>query len=357
MDFILFALLKLLLADKRSFKAIAKGILHLGTADLAAIFLAAVVLIPAFESYPLITRSEGLPVEQLSKTSLPPVYLLNAIFPFLGTTRLYPSRLSRIFFNSGIGLIGMIFALYYFLFCNKKKLKWVILILFLLALALSFGIRTPGYSWAFKNSSLFQLIRVPAFDYRALFIFFLCLAAGLGVKAFEENADGGRKRLLLLVIAVPLIGVLLASLGRVGDHIGIINRLGDNLFWFLPLFLLGGLLALKLDFKIILPILLLLTMIDVSHWVRVNFRTMARPAYEDEWDGIKRNERERITKVDEKSVLLRRADYPEIKSNYSMILKKFSDSGYDSTGLKVFHSIIDSPATGLWTENFRVLPL
>lgn len=105
--------------------------------------------------------------------------------------------------------------------------------------------------------------------------------------------------------------------------------------------------------------LIVFCIIDVSHWAKINFFTVASPVENGVWVNIKNAESKRNFKVDNNATFTRRAgSYPiSLQDNFAAFFKYFTDTGYEPLILRYYDEIINSPARGIVTEDFRILPV
>ena len=334
------------------------GILLLIGMFVVATLLSSILLIPAFESFPFLTRAEGMdtPPEIVIKRSLSPYNLINVVFPYLGTKNLALYRLNRTFRNCSIGLIGLWFSCYYLLF-KGGRIKIILGCLLIVNIVLSFGFNTPIYNWVYRYFFPFKIASQPAADFRGAFIFFLCLIAGLGADRFFKNVVS--EKLKLGISCMVLLSICFPLLFYIGTifKLAIIQLIIANYFWFISFVLFIVLVNIKIPAKYLYGLLLILCIIDVSHWVKTNFRTIGRLSRPGEWVNLKNAEREREKSVIHYKGFGRRQEFPAFEGAWSMFWKYFSDSGYDSTKLMNFFTIMHSPAKGVLNEAAKINPV
>lgn len=237
-------------------------------------------------------------------------------------------------------------------------MKWIILGIFILAVVLSLGMNTPVYLFLFNHIHLIKFISVPAFDYRAIFLFFLCFAAGLGADRFLVDVDNNRKKIVYICLITPIF--ILPAIFIIGEinKVNILDLLVKNYQWFIFIAIFLILVSIKLPKKVFLLAIVLLCILDAAYWTGINFGTIAHPAHGGHWDRIKKKETLRRQGIYNPKSFQRRKQYPARQDAVKSIFwKYFSDSGYDSTHLKHFSDIMSSSARNILTEDFRILPI
>jgi len=355
---ILFTGIKLFIIQRNlKFKFKSGILIYLILLFIIASFLSAVVLIPALANYPLINRAEGLNVDYVSRNSLNPFFFLSSVFPFLGPFLGPGYRLNIIYRNCGIGLVGILFAAYYFIF-TTTGFKWLILSLFLLALVFAFGMNTPVYPVLFRHLYIFRITSYPEFDYRAIFLFFLSLAGGLGAGHFLASLKTERTKVLVSSLTVLVIGSLLFFYSWIHFKFDIKNLLAQNYFWLINFSLFIVLVAIKLPRILLYGGLIALCIFDASYWTKTNFETVAVATHGSRWSKKIKKEEARLKEVDIVKTYKRKNQFPSRQgSTKSMFWKYFSDSGHNSTRLKSFQRIMHSSARGILSEDFRIMPI
>lgn len=320
--------------------------------------LSAVLLFPAGESSAFITRTLELDTspEIVGERSLSGYNFLSLPFPYLGLKRLSPYRLDRTLRNCSVGLAGLCFSVYYLLF-NRRRRKWIVALLLLLNGVFSLGFNTPVYGPAYRWLLPFRLVSHPAFPFRAGLIFFLCLAAGLGADSLLRGPVSEKRKFLLSCLVVLGLSLPLLFLAGKVFKFAAAFLLARNPFWWASWALLVLIMAVKIPGKYFPAAMVILCLVDVSHWAGVNFETVARPAREGEWSGLKEAERKRSREVVHRENLGRKAEFPDFAGAWSMFHKYFSDSGYDGTQLESFRRLIRSPARTLLSRDFRLRPI
>jgi hypothetical protein len=355
---ILFTCIKLFIIQQNLKFKLKSGILiYMILIFIIAGFISAVVLVPALVNYPLINRAEGLNMDYVSRNSLNPFFFLSSVFPFLGPALGPGHRLNLIYRNCGIGLVGILFAVYYFIF-TTTRFKWLILSLFLLALIFAFGMNTPIYSLLFRHLYIFRITSYPEFDYRAIFLFFLCMAGGLGAGHFLSSPKSERTKVLVSSLIVVVIGFLLFFYSWLHFKFDIKNLLAQNYFWLINFSMFIVLVAIKLPKKILYGGLIALCIFDTSCWTKSNFETVAVATDGSKWSKKKIKEKARLKEVDIVKTYKRKNQFPSRqRSTKAMFWKYFSDGGHNSTRLKSFQQIMSSSARGILSEDFRIMPI
>lgn len=325
----------------------------------AGVALAGILLLPALQSYPHVTRPDrsdesrlSLPRDVVLKKSLPPAQTLSLLFPFLGSTDLSSYRLWPEFRNCSIGLVGLGFGAFY-LIRSRGRTKAILALLLALSLALSWGFHTPLYSLVSARLPVLRLVSHPAMDFRAIFLFLLCLSAGLGLDRFRRGAEGPKAAAWTLAAAGALWAAGMASAG--GRLVSCALGGGE---WWASVLALAGLEALKRRLRTLAaPALIVLAIVDGSVWANHNFATVAARAGKGEWKRLRDKERARNRSVITAAPGARAAEYPRPMRSGSMFWKYFSDSGTDSTRLKDFQRLMGTPVRSLLHRDIRLAPV
>ncbi len=322
---------------------------------------AAILLIPGSELAGLSTRSGGVSLEAVKIDALPFCHLGSMWYPFLALKEFPSAPLDIALRNCSIGILGLFFAIYYLLF-NNSRLKWSFLILAMVSLAMAFGDNLPTYKLIIKVVPLIKHFRHPAVDYRAIFLFLLCLMAGLGVGEMQKRSGNFFKKSLIAYSVFLSTAALMYLHIRFVYNIDIAAMIAKNYqFLIVSILLLSIVAALASNVsKKWFPVMLIVfCMVDVSHWAKVNFFTVADPVENRVWDNIKAAESNRNFKVDNNtSFTRRRGSYPiSLRDNFGAVLKYFTDTGYEPLILRYYDEFIRSRASGIVAEDFRVLPV
>jgi hypothetical protein len=327
----------------------------------AGLGLAAILLLPAGESYPHIVRPDrsdefrlALPRETVLKKSLSPGQTLSLAFPFLGSTNLSPYHLWPEFRNCSIGLVGLFFAAYSLL-RRRDRTRTALAFLAGLFLALSWGFNTPLYSFLYPRFIALQMVSHPAMDFRAIFLFLLCLLAGRGLDHYDHAQGNWRTGIWTLASAGFAWGAW-----RIfsGDRLPVPAEAatGEPAWWAIVGVLAALTAGRQLLRGLLLPALLALAVIDGSYWANHNFSTVAAPAGKGEWKRIAKKEQARNRSVIATELTPREQEYPRPRQSRAMFWKYFSDSGTDSARLKDFQDLMDTPARSILHRNFRLHP-
>jgi len=357
----LFGILKIFFIDGNNYAAGIRKLVYLIGMYLGSLLLAAVLLLPAIESYGLITRSSKIDqtiwIDVVAGKSLSAYNLLSLPFSFLGLYSLSDYGLWVEFRNCGIGLVGFFLALYFFVF-TSGRLKWSLLFLLVTALVLSLGFTTPIYPILYRYLLPVRLVSHPAMDFRAIFLFFLCLSAGLGMEGFLKRRRWMDMRFNLLILTAIFIGGIVMAFSFRGMEHSFGKAFSDNYPWFITIVILIGLTAIKKKYSVFLAwSLAALALVDTAWWVNVNFSTVAEPVSPSHWVKRKGKESARTRDIRAVKNFKRKKEYPSQKGVKSMFWKNFSDSGHDGTRLEYFQDIISSPSGAILSEDFRIQPL
>ena len=205
------------LAAGERFPTIWRRLGLLGLTFIIFLGLSMVQFLPFLELYMLSDRSGGMTLEEALRWSLAPGDLLYFLMPDLYGSRInadqyweFQNYLKTIY----VGPVCLFLAAVYFFRQGRKCLPLGAAMG--LVLILSLGRYTPLYSFLFKHFPLFSTLRYPV-KFLFLFVFFLCLAAGLGLdivrKRFSEKTRPNKKCQGFLVGAALLFAGLLL-LGR-----------------------------------------------------------------------------------------------------------------------------------------------
>jgi hypothetical protein len=357
----LFGLLKIFFIDETSAADSRRKLIYLIGLFAVALLLSAVVLIPAVESFGFLTRTSEVGRADWAEVVLGKSFsahnLLSLPFPFLGLYSLSGHGLWIEFRNCGIGLVGFFLALYFLVF-TAGRLKWSLLFLSVAALILSLGFTTPIYAIFYRYLLPVRLVSHPAMDFRAIFLFFLCLSSGLGLEGFLKRRRRMDMRFNLLLLATIIIGGIMMAFSFRGMEYSFGKAFSDNYPWFITIAILIGLTAIKKQYSILLAwSLVALALVDTAWWVNVNFSTVAKPVSPSHWVKRKGKESARTRDVRAANDFGRKREYPSQKGVKSMFWKTFSDSGHDGTRLRYFQDIISSPSGAILSEDFRIQPI
>lgn len=335
-----------------------RALIFLAGAFIVTLFLSSILLLPALESASYITRTKSLDItpEIVLKRSLSPFNFLTLPFPFLGLKNLASYNMDKTVRNSSIGIIGLCLAIYFILF-NRTRIKWILTALLIGNIILSLGFNTPIYELAYNTRFPINILSHPAFAFRAGFLFFLALSAGMGANTFWKNYRDEKKKLLLSSIGLLSASlIILLSSGKVFRA-----SEGKILFqhyeWLIIFGIFIALITLNLPKRLLFVALVILIISETAIWTRINFSTIAVTAPEGYWSKRTQKESARLRKVNHHDQLRRKHDFPDIKGGRSMFWKYFSDGGYDSTLLENFKSIMYSSAWKILSIDFRFIPI
>lgn len=173
-----------------AFRHISKKTGFLNTLKIAtvtAIFfvgISAIQLLPSYELLKLSVRSEGLPYEQLTGSSLPPVQLISLVLPeFFGTALDYTTWGESNFWEltGYAGLLTIVFA-GISLYIKPGKLTFFFLLLAIFSILYSFGKFNPFFS-IIQDIPLLNVFRVPS-RFLLFFDFSVSVMASIGLAKF-----------------------------------------------------------------------------------------------------------------------------------------------------------------------------
>ena len=189
---------------------------RLGLFGLAVIIflgLSMVQLVPFLELYSQSHRYGGVPLEEATRWSLEPRDLVYFLLPDIYGERLSPDRYWK--FQSYlksiyVGPICLFLAIIYFFRQGKKGLP--LLGAMFLVTVFALGRYTPLYPFFYRYFPLFSVLRYPV-KFIFLFIFWLCVAAGMGLDLvrlrFSERRRPSAIHQKLLVVSVFVLAGLL----------------------------------------------------------------------------------------------------------------------------------------------------
>lgn len=359
----LFGALKIFYIDQTSQRDIIfKKILYLFFFITLGLSISALMLIPVFENAMLSMRSIGLSLTQIAPNSLPIGYFGSMWFPFLALENFSSNYLEITLTNCSIGIIGFFFAIYYFIF-NKTRFRNSLFLLLSLSAIMILGTHTPVYNPIIQLIPLIKHIRHPALDYRAIFLFFLSIAAGCGVHDMlqcEESIFKKSSATFVLFIFTALGIICYIKYTYNFDVLPLMVKY--HLFWLVSIscLMIIVFLAKSASLRFLSVVIVVFCIIDVSHWVKVNFFTVADPVENDKWEYIKKMEQTRNMRVDNNIIFKRKEaeKYPIfLNDNFNMVSKHFTSGGYDPMILKHYDEIFKSPSGKIITEDFRIMPI
>jgi len=358
----LFGILKIFFIDEhRQRNLISRKVLYLLGFFALGLLAAAVLLIPGVELAALSTRSGGVSLEKIKIDSLRLCHLSTMWYPFLALGDFPSAHLDIALRNCSIGILGLFFSMYY-IFFGKTRLKWSLLILLSISLTMAFGDNIASYKLLIKVVPLIKHFRHPAVDYRAIFLFLLCLCTGLGVEEMRQSTGRCFKNVLITCFVFLSAALLMSWYIKSVYNIDLAVLIVKNYqFLLVSALLLSIIVALSANMskKWFCAMLIVFCIIDVSHWAKINFFTVASPVENGVWVNIKNAESKRNFKVDNNATFTRRAgSYPiSLQDNFAAFFKYFTDTGYEPLILRYYDEIINSPARGIVTEDFRILPV
>ncbi|MFH0877223.1 MAG: hypothetical protein V1863_03255 [Candidatus Omnitrophota bacterium] len=358
----LFGLLKIFFVDAPAPRqVVVRKVFFLFGFFTLGLLSAAILLVPGAEFAALSSRSGGISLEKIKIDSLPFPHLANMWYPFLALMDFPSATLDIALRNCSIGILGLFFALRYLLF-NRARLKWAFLALLSTSLLMSFGDILPSYKFIVGVIPFIKHFRHPAVDYRAVFLFVSCLCAAFGVQDLLCCERKSSRRDLTVYAVFLATALLMYGYIKFNYRVDIWTLAVQNYPFLLVSFFSLLLLVLfvpRMPKRWLAVALVAFCVIDVSHWAKVNFLTIADPVDNAVWASIKQAESFRNPRLDDHAAWARRAGrYPlSLQDNYAMVYKYFSDTGYDPLILRWYDGIMRSPARKILTEDFRVLPV
>jgi hypothetical protein len=197
----------------------------LGLTVIIFLGLSMIQLMPFLELYRQSHRFGGVPLEEATRWSLEPRDLIYLILPDIYGYRLGPDlywKLQNYLKSIYVGPICLFLAAIYFFRQRKRGLP--LLAALGLVVILGLGRYTPLYPFLYKYFPLFAVLRYPV-KFIFLFVFWLCVAAGLGLEfislRFSENRHiSNFHQALLTITTIGLAGLLVLTRffpGQVAD--------------------------------------------------------------------------------------------------------------------------------------------
>ena len=167
---------------------------HLLLTLVLALLVTAAQVLPTLELIPVSVRNAPLKYEQVGIWSFPPARMLELFQPYFFGSHyptfdflvpdLYPMKAGPWAGSVYLGTISMMLAIVGAAMLNKKTIPW--LIVFAVALMLSFGANAPFHQWLASYISFFATQRYPE-----KFIFWVtvsgCVLASFGAQALLES--------------------------------------------------------------------------------------------------------------------------------------------------------------------------
>lgn len=323
------------------------GIVRLMSVHTVAFLVMSPMLIPALQSYPYISRSQGLDFSTYVSASLSPPYLLGFLNPFLGSLYVGGTPDNIVLRNCTIGIPVAILVIFSAL---KYEGRRFLLTYFLLALLGLLGAHTP-LSHVLYKIPILSNSQCIAYEFRVLAIFIAYL---LAVMAFKDFCTETRRELVLISLLVPCIGgglvLLLLSpytyLSGVVQCATIYLKLPlaeETAFWVilsLPLLLTAGYYSCRQHKSELL--FLCLCLLEATSITGLSYYTVMGPMPTDSgWANIDSDEQSRP-----KNFPLPNPFYRQPRSasymNNGCVFKVHTDWGYDSTILTTFDSLVRS---------------
>ena len=176
-----------------------------------------VQIIPFMELYFRSERYGGVDLGEATRWSLAPRDLIYFLLPDLYGQRLSPDRywkLQNYLKTIYVGPVIFLLAGIYFVRQGKRSLPLLLALGLVLVLAL--GKYTPLYPFLYKHLPLFASLRYPA-KFLFLFVFYLCVASGLGLDVLSQRFSEKRRPApwltsLQVAVVMALAGLFLLAL-------------------------------------------------------------------------------------------------------------------------------------------------
>jgi hypothetical protein len=187
-----------------------------GVAVIIFLGLSMVQLVPFFEVYRQSHRYSGVPLYEATRWSLAPRDLLYFLLPDIYGERLSPDRYWKFQNYLKSIYVGPIVLLLACICLVKKGRRGLILLAAMtVTLILALGEYTPIYPFFYRYLPLFAALRYPV-KFIFLFIFWLCVAAGLGLDLLRSRFSERRRpppvlQKLLVVSIFVMAGLLIIS--------------------------------------------------------------------------------------------------------------------------------------------------
>ncbi len=196
------------LKDLESGPNLQRRLVYLGLVLLIFLGLSMVQILPFLELYKQSHRYGGVLLEEATLWSLAPRDLIYFLLPSLYGPTATPDhywKLQNYLKTIYVGPVVLCLAGYFFVRQGKRGLA--LLAAMGLALVFAFGIHTPLYPLFHKYFPLFSTLRYPV-KFLFLFVFYLCLVAGLGLDVLHNRFSKNRhppywcQGLLITVVVV-----------------------------------------------------------------------------------------------------------------------------------------------------------
>jgi len=175
------------LGDSENGPNLQRRLLHLGLVLLIFLGLSIVQVLPFLELYGQSHRHGGVSLKEATLWSLAPRDLIYFLLPSLYGPRMTPDlywKYQNYLKTIYVGPVVLCLAGIYFVQQGKRGLALLSAMGFALVFAL--GDHTPLYPFFYRYFPLFSTLRYPV-KFLFLFVFYLCVAAGLGLDAVRQR--------------------------------------------------------------------------------------------------------------------------------------------------------------------------
>jgi len=195
--------------DEENWANLQNRLISLGLVLVIFLGLSMVQIIPFLELYGRSQRHGGVQLAQATLWSLAPKDLIYFLLPSLYGPRTTPDlywKFQNYLKTIYVGPVVLYLAGFYFVRQGKRGLA--LLAAMVVSVVFAFGGHTPLYPLFHRYFPLFATMRYPV-KFLILFVFYLCLAAGLGLDLFRNRfSKNYRPRAWLQGLLVALIVVL-----------------------------------------------------------------------------------------------------------------------------------------------------
>jgi len=175
------------LKDEENRPNLQRRLVHLGLVLVIFLGLSMVQILPFLELYGRSQRQGGVQLTKAMLWSLAPRDLIYFLLPSLYGPRTTPDfywKFQNYLKTIYVGPVVLCLAGFYFVRQGKRGLA--LLAAMVVSLVFAFGGHTPLYPLFHRYFPLFSTMRYPV-KFLFLFVFYLCLAAGLGLDVFRNR--------------------------------------------------------------------------------------------------------------------------------------------------------------------------
>ena len=172
------------LKDEGNKPTLQRRLISLGLVLLIFLGLCLIQILPFLELYGRSQRHGGMELTQATLWSLAPKDMIYFLLPSLYEPRTTPDlywKFQNYLKTIYVGPVVLCLAGFYFV--RQGKRGFALLAAMVLSLVFAFGGHTPLYPFFHRYFPLFATMRYPV-KFIVLFVFYLCLAAGLGLDFF-----------------------------------------------------------------------------------------------------------------------------------------------------------------------------